>query len=89
MVFPAGDSWRIVCIPPEPNSFANKRSLPEEWAGLTDADLERACGIAGARFCHKNRFMAVFATRDGAVEALRSAFGDDAVPVGCASDAGA
>jgi uncharacterized UPF0160 family protein len=81
VLVPTEDSWRILCIPPEPNSFANKRSLPAEWAGLTDADFERVCGIPGARFCHKNLFIAVFATRYGALEALRSAFGEAAVPL--------
>lgn len=71
IVFPATDgSWRIVAIPPELGSFAQKRSLPEAWAGLTDEALEAATGIPGAVFCHKNRFIAVFRTREGAVRAL-------------------
>lgn len=72
VLFPADDSWRVVAIPPEPGSFANKRPLPAEWAGLTDGDLEDVVGVPGARFCHKNRFIAVFSSRDGALEALRA-----------------
>ncbi len=81
VVFPAEGAWRIMAIPPEPGSFDNKVPLPAEWAGLTDADLEKVTGIPGARFCHKNRFIAVFATREGVVQALRSAFGDRWVPL--------
>ena len=71
VLFPGTDgSWRIVAIPPQYGDFAQKRSLPEAWAGLTDAELEAVVGIEGAVFCHKNRFIAVFKTREGALQAL-------------------
>ena len=70
-LFPGTDgSWRIVAIPPRLGDFAQKRSLPESWAGLTDDALEAVTGIAGSRFCHKNRFIAVFETREAALEAM-------------------
>ena len=59
-------SWRIVAIPPRPGDFGQKRPLPEAWAGLSDAALEAASGVPGAVFCHKNRFIAVFKTREAA-----------------------
>ena len=31
--------------------------FPEEWAGLTDSDLEEVSGIKGLRFCHTGRFI--------------------------------
>jgi len=73
VMFPAEDSWRIIAIPPELGSFAKKVPFPESWAGLTDAELEAATGVQGARFCHKNRFIAVFATREAAEEAMQRA----------------
>lgn len=63
-------SWRVVAIPPKLGDFGQKRSLPEAWAGLTDSDLEKVTGVAGSVFCHKNRFIAVFRTREAAIEAL-------------------
>lgn len=63
-------SWRIVAIPPKMGDFGQKRPLPEDWAGLTDEALEAVTGIPGSVFCHKNRFIAVFRTREGALEAL-------------------
>jgi uncharacterized UPF0160 family protein len=73
VLFPGTDgSWRVVAIPPEYGDFAQKRSFPESWAGLTGEALEAATGVAGSVFCHKNRFIAVFQTRDGALEAMRS-----------------
>jgi len=71
VLFPGDGKWRVVAIPPEPGSFDKKRPLPAEWAGLTGADLEAAVGVAGASFCHKNRFIAVFETRDAALGALQ------------------
>ncbi len=69
-LFPDGDSWRILAIPPEQESFDNKRPLPAQWAGLVDEELSRVIGVEGARFCHKNRFIAVFATRAAAEAAI-------------------
>lgn len=63
-------SWRILAIPPVLGDFGQKRPLPEAWAGLTDAALEAVTGVPGSVFCHKNRFIAVFRTREAAVEAL-------------------
>ncbi len=72
VLFPASDgaSWRVVAIPPQEGSFAQKVPLPEAWAGLTDGALEAVTHIPGSVFCHKNRFIAVFATREGAVAAM-------------------
>lgn len=72
VVFPEGEgkSWRLLAIPPEPDSFAQKRPLPEQWAGLTDKALTEVVGVAGARFCHKNRFIAVFEKRENIEEAI-------------------
>lgn len=63
-------SWRIVAIPPKMGDFGQKRPLPEAWAGLTDEALSAVTGVPGSVFCHKNRFIAVFRTREAAVEAL-------------------
>lgn len=61
VVFPGIDgAWRAIAIPPEEGSFAQKRSLPEPWAGLRDEELVAVSGVPGARFCHKNRFIAVW-----------------------------
>lgn len=72
VLFPgAEEHWRVVAIPPRLGEFGQKRSLPESWAGLTDEALEEQTGVSGSIFCHKNRFIAVFTTREKAVEALK------------------
>lgn len=71
VLYPAPDgSWQVLGIPPVLDSFAQKRPLPEEWAGLVDGALEAVIGVPGAKFCHKNLFIAVFHTREAAVESL-------------------
>lgn len=64
---------RVIAIPPTEGSFAQKRPLPASWAGLVDQELEQACGVPGARFCHKNRFIAVFDTQEHLLAALAAA----------------
>ncbi len=71
VLFPSDDStWKIVAIPPRLGMFEQKRSLPSSWAGKMNGELEAATGVPGSIFCHKNRFIAVFSTREGAHEAL-------------------
>jgi len=71
VVFPGLEgSWRVIAIAPEEHSFAQKRPLPASWAGLTGSALSAATGVPGSLFCHKNRFIAVFESRDAAVRAL-------------------
>lgn len=62
--------WRAVAIPPVRGSFAQKRSLPQSWAGLRDAELSAVTGVPGSFFCHKNCFIAVFSSKEGALEAM-------------------
>jgi len=70
VLFPGRDDWRVTAIPPAHGSFDTKRPLPEAWAGLRDEALSAVTEVEGSLFCHKNRFIAVFATRAAALEAL-------------------
>ena len=72
VLFPDDDGgWRLLGIPDEAGSFGLKRPLPAEWAGLVDDELASVVGVAGAKFCHKNRFLAVFASEAAASAAIR------------------
>lgn len=74
VLFPGTDgSWRVVAIPPTESAFGQKRPLPAAWAGLTDAALEAVTGVPESKFCHKNRFIAVFGSRTAALTALAAA----------------
>ena len=63
-------SWRLLGIPADDGSTRLKRPLPAQWAGLVEDELARVVGVPGAKFCHKNRFVAVFATEAAARAAI-------------------
>ncbi|MCW9042004.1 MAG: MYG1 family protein [Pseudopelagicola sp.] len=67
VVHPRDEDWAITTIRKSGDSFEARADLPEAWAGLTDAALEEASGVVGAKFCHNARFIAVAATRDAAL----------------------
>ncbi|MDT0684202.1 MYG1 family protein [Roseicyclus sp. F158] len=64
VVHPRGDDWVLTTIRKSGDTFEARADLPEAWAGLTDAALEEASGVEGAKFCHNARFIAVAATHD-------------------------
>ncbi len=74
MMFPADNgTYKVLAIPPVLGSFAQKVSLPESWGGKMGEELQAATGVEGSVFCHKNLFIAVFQTREGALKALGDA----------------
>jgi uncharacterized UPF0160 family protein len=59
MIYPSeSGQWRIQTVPVEPGSFEDRRSLPKEWAGLSDKALKDITGIDDAMFCHNGLFIA-------------------------------
>jgi uncharacterized UPF0160 family protein len=68
VIHPRDSDWALTTIRKAADSFENRADLPIGWAGLTDAELEAACGVPGAKFCHNARFFAVAATRDAALK---------------------
>ncbi|WP_106745757.1 MYG1 family protein [Yoonia maritima] len=63
-VNPRGDDWMLGGIKLSNDTFEQRADLPAAWAGLTDAALEEASGVKGAKFCHNARFIAVADSRD-------------------------
>ena len=73
-VSPASNGhWMVDTVPPEPGSFAQKRPLPEAWAGLQGAALAEACGVADAVFVHLRRFVGAARSRAGAIAMAQAA----------------
>jgi uncharacterized UPF0160 family protein len=58
------DTWSIKSIRNDLLSFENRKTLPKEWAGKTDAEFEKITGIPGVVFCHNNLFMAVAKSKE-------------------------
>ncbi|MBO6940359.1 MAG: MYG1 family protein [Deltaproteobacteria bacterium] len=70
VLFPGRGDWRLVTIPIAEGSREDKVKLPETWAGLEGEALVEASGISGARFCHRNRFIAAFDSESAALEGI-------------------
>jgi uncharacterized UPF0160 family protein len=64
VIHPRGTDWTLTTIRKSGDTFESRADLPEAWAGLTDAALEAASGVTGAKFCHNARFIAVAQTRE-------------------------
>jgi len=50
--------WRIQAVPVELGSFEDRKSLPKQWAGLSDKELQDVTSIDDAMFCHNGLFIA-------------------------------
>lgn len=64
VVNPRGNDWMLGGIRLNEDGFEQRADLPAAWAGLTDAALEAASGVKGAKFCHNGRFIAVADSRE-------------------------
>lgn len=73
VVHPQNGTWRLYSVRDNPHLFVNRKDLPRSWAGLREGELVRVTGVADAIFCHRNRFMAVAKTQEGAVALARKA----------------
>jgi len=71
LIMPSGVHWKLRGIPPSIDEKMKVRMpLPKEWAGLLENELRQVTGIPGAIFCHKGRFISVWATKSEAMQAL-------------------
>lgn len=64
VVHPRDEDWALTGIRIGENTFEQRADLPKGWAGLTDAALEAASGVTGAKFCHTGRFLAIADSRE-------------------------
>ncbi|MET3924220.1 MYG1 family protein [Devosia sp. 2618] len=67
VIHPRDKDWCLTTIRKADEGFEVRADLPAAWAGLTNADLEAASGVAGASFCHNGRFVAAAKTREAAL----------------------
>lgn len=74
VIMPSGEHWKLRGIPPNlTERMKVRKALPEAWAGLHEKELKKACGIDGAVFCHKGRFISIWETKEDALKALHLA----------------
>ena len=72
-MYPKSDGWGLQAVPKVAGEFANRRSFPEAWRGLSGAELSAVTGVDDALFCHTAGFYASAASRDGVLELARRA----------------
>ncbi|HEY6888406.1 MAG TPA: MYG1 family protein, partial [Solirubrobacter sp.] len=65
VVYPKSDGWGMQAVPRALGEFANRKDLPEAWAGLSDAELAAVTGVPDAMFAHTKRFYASARSREG------------------------
>ncbi|WP_108482767.1 MYG1 family protein [Oceaniglobus ichthyenteri] len=76
VIHPRGTDWALTTIRQGDDTFENRADLPAAWAGLTDEALQMASGVAGAKFCHNGRFIAVAASREAILKMADAAVAD-------------
>ncbi len=67
-------TWAAKVVRKDEDSYDARFYFPQSWAGLTDADLEKASGVVGAQFCHNARFLIVAKTKEVVLEMIKKAF---------------
>ncbi len=61
-------NWQVVSIHKERGTFEQRKSLPESWWGKRDQELSGVTGVEGSEFCHRNGFMCVVKSKEGAIK---------------------
>jgi uncharacterized UPF0160 family protein len=65
-----GTHWEVECVRDNPFGFANRKDLPESWAGILEIEnkLPEVTGVPDAIFCHNRRYIAVAKSKEGALK---------------------
>ena len=69
VLYPDAEAGRhqLRTVPHRLGSFRARTDLPAAWAGLRDAELAAVTGVPDAAFCHRNLFIAVARSYEGAL----------------------
>lgn len=63
-------NWIATAVAKGKDTFETRMPFPEAWAGLSNEALVEVSGIPDALFCHRNRFMFVAGSKEGALAAV-------------------
>jgi uncharacterized UPF0160 family protein len=75
VVYGDNEDWSGVAMKREKNSFGNRKDFPAPWAGLRKKELQNLTKVPDAVFCHRNLFLAVAKSKEGAVKLAQIAVG--------------
>lgn len=65
------EGWNAKVVEKGEELYDARFYFPESWRGLVNTELEKACGVKGAKFCHKSGFLCVNETKEGLMEMVR------------------
>ncbi len=72
VIMPSGKNWKLRGIPP---SYAERMQvrvpMPKAWAGLMKEELNKISKLSGGVFCHKERFISIWETKEDALRAWK------------------
>lgn len=67
------EQWGVETVKDDPRSFKNRKDFPKAWAGKTNDELQKITGVEDAIFCHRNLFLAIAASKEGAIALAKKA----------------
>lgn len=70
---PENDQWSAKAMRVRPDDFPSRKPYPEEWAGLSDSELQKISGVDDAVFCHRGKFLCVAKSLEGALTLAKKA----------------
>lgn len=68
-----GTDYAVRAVPLHPKSLYNRKPFPKSWGGKTGEELEKICGVKGAKFCHRTGFLCNAASKDAAIAMAKKA----------------
>jgi uncharacterized UPF0160 family protein len=75
VVYPNADntSWHVQAVREDPYSYQSRKDFPKTWGGKRDSELAEITGVADAIFCHRNLFLCVAQSKEGAITLAQKA----------------
>jgi len=60
-------TWHLESIKNDVQGFKNRKDLPKKWGGKRGKELQKLTFVRDAVFCHRNLFIAVAESKEGAI----------------------
>ncbi|MCX6752085.1 MAG: MYG1 family protein [Candidatus Nomurabacteria bacterium] len=67
------NKWSVKALREDLKIFKNRKDFPKSWGGLKSDELQKITGVSDAVFCHKNLFLAVAKSKEGAIKLAKLA----------------
>jgi uncharacterized UPF0160 family protein len=68
-----GSGYAVRALPESEEGFESRKPFPAEWRSKRGAELEKACGVEGAEFCHTTGYLLGAKNKEAAIEIAKIA----------------